>query len=370
MANVLSLVPYKVFPANLGGQRVITYFNKYLSRYHSLTCVMVKKERPPLVNYSVINFFLDSKLRYINIFSFFSLEKIIRNSKITHVIVEHPFMGWLGILLKKANNIQLILHSHNIESQRFKSLGKWWWKFLWYYERWVHSNADLTFCITEEDRQYMLTEYHIAPQKCHLITYGLDWEIPPSELEKAASRKELISKYGLKEDTILYLFNGALDYGPNYQAVKNIIQNIEPLLAIKITDFKLIICGKGIKENDSILSQLNSQHIIYAGFVDDINLYFKGCDIFINPVINGGGIKTKLVEALGNDLETVSCLTGAIGIDPMICNNKLHIVNDNDWEIFVEEMILAKNNNKHIGQDFFSHFYWDNIAKKAADLIY
>ncbi|MBK7558780.1 MAG: glycosyltransferase [Chitinophagaceae bacterium] len=74
--------------------------------------------------------------------------------------------------------------------------------------------------------------------------------------------------------------------------------------------------------------------MIYAGFVEDINLYFKGCDIFINPVVNGGGIKTKLVEALGYDLSVTSTKTGAIGIPVEMTGNKMKISEDNDWKAF------------------------------------
>lgn len=46
MANVLSLVSYKIFPAKLGGQKGIAFFNKYFSEYHNLICVTVKDNDP------------------------------------------------------------------------------------------------------------------------------------------------------------------------------------------------------------------------------------------------------------------------------------------------------------------------------------
>jgi len=71
MANVLSLVSYKIFPAKLGGQKGIALFNKYFSEYHNLICVTVKANDPALANYTVLNILTDSKLRYINVFYFF-----------------------------------------------------------------------------------------------------------------------------------------------------------------------------------------------------------------------------------------------------------------------------------------------------------
>ena len=111
------------------------------------------------------------------------------------------------------------------------------------------------------------------------------------------------------------------------------------------------------------------KNIIYAGFVDDINIYFKGVDIFINPVTDGGGIKTKLVEALGYDMNVVSTVNGAIGVDADICNGKLLLCKNEDWQGFADKMLEAIQINQSIGKEFFDYFYWDNIAKKAAEIV-
>ena len=111
------------------------------------------------------------------------------------------------------------------------------------------------------------------------------------------------------------------------------------------------------------------KNIIYAGFVDDITLYFKGADIFINPVTDGGGIKTKLVEALGYNLNAVSTINGATGVDENMCNGKLLTTEDDDWESFSVKMREAVFVGQSIKDDFFNHFYWDNIAKKAAEIV-
>lgn len=81
-----------------------------------------------------------SRFRYINPFLFFSIRKIIRE-KSTHLLIEHPYYGWLGILLQLFCRVKLIVHSHNIEATRFKSTGKWWWGILWNYEKMGSSNG-------------------------------------------------------------------------------------------------------------------------------------------------------------------------------------------------------------------------------------
>ena len=58
-----------------------------------------------------------------------------------------------GIQGKKKDRVyKTIIHTHNIEYQRFKSNGKWWWPLLEVYERNCFKKADIIFCISPEDR--------------------------------------------------------------------------------------------------------------------------------------------------------------------------------------------------------------------------
>ncbi len=113
----------------------------------------------------------------------------------------------------------------------------------------------------------------------------------------------------------------------------------------------------------------SSPNILFAGFVEDIELYFRGTDIFLNPVTEGGGIKTKLVEALGNNLTSVSVRNGAIGIDPAWCNGKLLICADDDWEAFVDLILQARAVTADTPPLYFEHFYWGTTTHKAAEFI-
>ncbi|MEP6615681.1 MAG: glycosyltransferase family 4 protein [Ginsengibacter sp.] len=369
MANVLCLVSYKIFPAQLGGQKGVALFYKYLSRFHNVTCVTVKGNDPGFATYPVLNVLSNSPSRYLNILYFFTLRKIIREHKISCLILEHPYYGWLGILLKMFCGVKLVIHSHNIESHRFKTIGKWWWRILWSYEKFVHGHADLTFCITEEDRQYMIREFKIQPAFCSVITYGIEWTSAPAKTERSAARTYLRNQYNLDEGTFVYLFNGTLDYQPNLVAVKNILDKVNPYLLSTGIRYKIIICGKNLPEVMNELKSYASRNIIYAGFVDDISLYFKGADVFINPVSDGGGIKTKLVEALGYDLPAVSTVNGAIGVDPSLCNGKLLLSGNSEWQDFTENMKNAILIKEEIPGKYFDHFSWTNISAKAAGEI-
>jgi hypothetical protein len=370
MLNVLSLVSYQFLPPKMGGQKCIALGNKYLSKHLNLTCITTENNLVTEdVNYSVFNILSNSKLRYINIFYFFAIRNLINKNNISHIIIEHPYYGWLGILLKRFCNVKLIVRSHNIEANRFKTIGKWWWKLLWQYEKIIHKSADLSFFITEEDRTYSINNFGLDINKCSVVTYGFELKSPPDPQLKNDSKANIKSAFNIADEDLVILFNGGLDYKPNQDALDIILEKINPLLvANNEFKYKIIICGKNLPSSYENLQSYKSQNIIYVGFVDDIKEYYLAADIFINPVIDGGGIKTKIVEALGYNVSLVSTKSGAIGISNQITGNKMTIIADNNWNEFAET-IQKINPNNNIPESFFDHFYWGKIAEKAYNTI-
>ena len=368
--KILSLVSYKIFPPDMGGQKGIAFFNRYLSKHANLTCVTIKSNSQfEKEGYAIKNILNNGPARYFNPFYFFTLSRIIKAEKITHLIIEHPFYGWLGILLKWFCKVKLIVHSHNIESLRFKSMGKWWWGILWHYEKHTHKNANQNFFIQETDREYAIANFKLNPKLCTVITYGFELSTAPGATEKRTAKEEIRKAYAIDFQEKIILFNGTLGYKPNLDGLDIILKKINPvLLTNKDSNYKIIICGNKLPPHYNELVDYKDKNIIYAGFVDDINLYFKAADIFINPVVDGGGIKTKVVEALGYDLSVLSTESGAIGIPPQITGGKLEILPDNDWNEFASRIILM-DTDKTIASSYFEHFYWDNIAAKAAGII-
>ena len=368
--KVLSLVSYKFLPPDMGGQKGIAFFNRYLAKKIQLTCVTTKNnEQVSAEGYTIKPLLGNRFYRYINLFYFFTLRRIIRTEKITHLVLEHPYYGWLGILLKWFCGIQLILHSHNIESLRFKSTGKWWWGILWHYEKKVHRQAHHNFFIQQNDYDYAIAHFKLDPELCTVITYGFELDQAPSLADKQAAGKMLREKHNINPADKLLLFNGTLGYKPNLDALVVILEQLNPLLLAETGfTYKILVCGNKLPPSYNRLLDYTDKNIIYAGFVEDINLYFRGCDIFINPVIDGGGIKTKLVEALGNDLPVVSTKSGAIGISPEITGGKLQLIADGDWKAFAKA-ICSFTPGSPIPAVFFDNFYWGNIAARAAAIL-
>lgn len=373
MFKVASLVPYKIIPAITGGEKGIFYFLKYVARYADVTAFSVTENAGTVARIHFVDVLGSTvkKGRYADFSIFWKIKSTCRRLGIRHIIIEHPYFAWLGVALKRWAGLTLILHSHNIEAARFKSMRKWWWPLLHQYEKFAHRQADFNFFITEEDKEYAVKTYRLNAGKCAVITYGIENTRTPSLEEKKQCKRQICDELGFPENTKLILFNGTLDYKPNRDGLDRILNEINPKLQHRLdVPYKIIICGPRLPAEYRQLASFQKAHIIYKGFVENINLYFKAADLFINPITDGGGIKTKLVEALAANTPCVSFRAGAYGIPSGVAGPHLLVAEDNDHESF-SEAIRAQllKRLQDIPTDFFDHFSWDAIARKTVGIL-
>lgn len=366
--NVVSVAPYPFLPARFGGHKAIAFFYRFFSRKVAFSCVSVKgNENDVFADYPQYRILSSSKLRYINFFSIFKIGKIVKKQQATHIMTEHPYMGWLVLFVRLFYRVKVVIRSHNIEAIRFKTVGKWWWRILYFYEAMIYRKADAVFFITEEDRQFAIKKYHVKEHKTTVVTYGFQ---PPQTFSsewKMRMKTFIRKENNLSSDKKVLLFNGDFGYPPNRKALNVLINDILPQLQNKISDFVLIICGKSIPKS---LMDKPLPNVITKGFVEDIGAYFAGSDIFLNPIIDGGGIKTKLVEALSYETLSVSFESGAIGIPLDVTEGTLVVAADGDVNGFVDAIVSQLNNNSEWkGEKFNQYFNWERIAQHAADFL-
>lgn len=368
MKRVLNIVPYPFLPFFSGGQKLIAQFNEYLGEQCVLHVASTADNDAQLADtYTFHPVLKKSRFRYADIGSFFRTRRLIRQEQIDTVIIEHPYLGWLGWMLKKSCSIRLIVHTHNVEYERFRTIGKIWWPLLKWYEGFVLRSADCVLCISEEDEKQMIENLQIDQGKCVIVPYGINRQEHPSDKRKC---KELVcSKHGLNPQHTLLLFNGLLDYKPNFDALIIILKKINPLLLQSSLRYNILITGKHLPNELNQLKEWENQNVHYAGFVEDIEVYFRAADIFLNPVQTGGGVKTKMIEALGSNTPVVATETGAIGVNKIVCGRSLIIIQDGDWHEFAKAIIGMEMENHSIPRAFYETYYWGNILKKTLERL-
>lgn len=230
------------------------------------------------------------------------------------------------------------------------------------YEKWCFQKANALFFISPEDKNFAITKWNIDKDKCIDLPFGIDIDSYPADRE--ICREQICRKHNISNEENILLFTGLLSYKSNLDALINILDKINPVLLEQDSfRYKIIICGKGLPENLNSLSSYTDKNVIYAGFVSDVETYCKAANLFLNPVQSGGGVKTKMVEAIANGTTAISTVTGAAGIEKSICGEKLVIVPDNNWNYFSESIIAISNKQEATPQTFYNHYFWGNIIK-------
>jgi glycosyltransferase involved in cell wall biosynthesis len=360
--RILSIVWYKVLPARFGGQKGIAHFNQALGKLYPLVCLCSRNNEPAIdLSYTVLPELPVSKWQFLNPFIQQRIVRTAKKEKPTHIILEHPYHARAAIKACRVTRAKLIVHSHNIESERYRQLNKTGWRILYRHEKSIHQQADLSLFKTEDELKYAVEHFELSPGKCVVMPYGIE---PPNKPDKAAARKILAARHGIAPETRIILFAGTLDYEPNAQAVNNIYAHLAPETS---ANQKIIICGRNKIKGFEHLNSLSHPHVINAGEVEDIANYFASADIFVNPVMAGGGVQTKNLEALAFDLNLVCFSTMLSGIDLSLCGGKLFPVQPGDWKDFLHQMDVAITTIPHpTPSSFFDYYSFTNQVLKLS----
>lgn len=356
MKNFLSIVWYKVLPPVYGGQRGIALFNQYLGQRVPLTCLCSSDNVPAGgLPYRVVNELPVSKAQFWNPFVRKKILDRIKADGSTHVIIEHPYHGWLG-RHKDRLHFQFIVHAHNIEHLRMKARGKPWWRQIRSMEEEAFGYADLILFKTREDMELAQEMFDLPGGRCMIIPYGISLRQPP-ELS-VEERDEFRRRWNIGPQEKILLFAGGLSYEPNRQALENIITHLIPALRQHAFGFRIIVCGNGSSRHAFDASSF--PEIIMAGEVEDLEVYLRCADLFINPVLVGSGVQTKNLEALANSLPIACTAFAARGLPSYL---KPHVIvsPDNDWKQMANNIIDAPSPGAPMPPAFYQEYHWEHI---------
>lgn len=363
--SILTIAPYRFLPANNGGHHAIINLHHHLGLLCKNTIVSTDDNGAHNYAFDVHPIFPDKPQRYLPGYGVNKMLHIAEECKATHIICEHPYMAISAMILSDRLEIPFYIHSHNIESERFRTLGKPWWPILKKYEQYTMRKCDGVFFITPEDNIWAQKHYKLNSGKCHDVPFGTNLQEPrKTEGMKAKVANEL----NLDASKPWLYFLGALDYPPNEDAVKHILHDILPRLTKQGVDVEVLIVGKGLdKTLQQQIAEETKAH--YLGYVPDLTELLIGCDVMLNPVMRGGGIKTKAIEAVAYNNTVVSSEAGAAGLLKDACQDKLLVAKDFDWDSFANLIIEAINKNTVTPAVFYNTYSSSKIAQHVLDVI-
>ncbi len=105
-------------------------------------------------------------------------------------------------------------------------------------------------------------------------------------------------------------FLGSLDYRPNQEAALWIADELRPRMRAEI---ELHVAGARAPE--WLRVRLASSGVVFAGEVADAAAFVREMRVMIAPILSGGGMRIKILEAMAAGKAVVTTTIGAEGID-------------------------------------------------------
>jgi glycosyltransferase involved in cell wall biosynthesis len=365
--KIFAIVSYPFLPATTGGEISTLQFLNHLGKENEVQVYTVD----PYSHVDVGSFSFElifgmrfKPWRYLNVLLPFKLSKLIKAFEADVLFFDQPFMAWMIPILRLLTGKKAFVRCHNIEYLRFKSMNKQWWTLMYMYEKMVHRTADLVIYLSDVDRQQAINEFGLDSGKTLLVPTGIELETMPLKNEEA--KQTLIKRHNLGLNQKLILFFGTMHYSPNYEGVRFILDEVLPhLKSMTNFDFCILICGKGLPE-DLLVRTETFAEVKYLGFVANIEEYIDGTDVLLNPILSGGGVKTKVLESIARGQTVVSSFTGAQGINLDYTGKKLLVAADLDWQEFARilNVVLTDGSEEKTPTQFYEQYGWKGIVKR------
>jgi glycosyltransferase involved in cell wall biosynthesis len=166
-------------------------------------------------------------------------------------------------------------------------------------ERDFLSGFNHTTTISVPDRKCLLEVSGVAPDRVSVLPNGVSDEA-----------LKVVSKAGPRRRSVV--FWGNLDFAPNWTAIRYFHDNIYmPYLAERKIEWH--IYGNGA--NFAVRKMAEHPLIHVHGFVEDLFKEAASHGVMVNPMVEGSGLKNKVLEAFACRIPVVSTSLGIEAIE-------------------------------------------------------
>lgn len=369
--------PYQFLPPRSGGQQACYQFCQSVSSLVTLVCVSTTNneldELDADYSFPVVPLFRDIKIKYLNPFVAYRIYRYLRREQTTHLVLMQPYMGLILWPVARRLGIPLVVYALNIEHKRFASMGKWWSPLMRWLENVVYRRADAVFVISAEELGEARAEFDLTEANSLWVPHGINRTGSPSAQDHGRARQIVAERHGLAPDALWLTFYGSLNYPPNIDGLYRLLEEFMPLWDAQYPrPYHVLICGGGASSSlkEKLATAETQYPLHYLGFVDDLPTYIQAADFLVNAVIQGGGVKIKVMEALAWGTTVISTTSGARGILKEVCGQKLLVHDDGDWAGMVESIMrLAEEPWQPTPTRFYETYHSGAVAERVVQFL-
>jgi polysaccharide biosynthesis protein PslH len=308
-------------------------------------------------------------------------------AKLVHLLEKGQFDAvhadqlWMAQYAIKAKasvpGMKLVLDEHNACYQIFQRLAEieqnpikrfffeQEWRKLQRYEIETCAEFDHVVTVTQVDRDVI----------CHLLAEkGVDQhQVSFSTIPICVDTQE-VKTIRPKAESCNVFHLGTMIYLPNITGILWFVHEVWPRILAKVPHMTLTIAGKNPPPEIQKLSNSNHHEgIRITGYLPDPKPYLEEAGVFIVPLLAGGGMRVKIIDAWRWGLPVVSTSIGAEGIDYSEGENILIADSPEDFANAVVRVLtepdLAQRLRLNGRQWVEQHYDWQTVYP-AWDAIY
>ncbi len=108
------------------------------------------------------------------------------------------------------------------------------------------------------------------------------------------------------------LFVGFLPHTPNEEGLRWFLDAVWPQVQRAEPDARLTVIGAGA--SNALLGHMHDSGAEYRGFVEDLRAVYAESRVYVAPIFTGGGIRTKILEAMTAGVPVVASSFAPLGL--------------------------------------------------------
>jgi glycosyltransferase involved in cell wall biosynthesis len=225
------------------------------------------------------------------------------------VLLESVFLLPCVPVLREETSAPLVLRSHNVEHEIWEGLARGDRRGL---------------------RRLYLTHLARRLRAWEVASLNVPDAIVPVSVEDAEAYRRLgatvpihVSPVGLDAercpdlsgsgDPSTLVFLGALDWRPNLEAVRWFLGEAWPIVRRAVPHARLLVAGSN--PPSGLGDAFGGEGVRFLGRVPDAGAFLASGAAMVVPLLAGGGMRVKILEAMGLGVPVVSTRLGARGIE-------------------------------------------------------
>lgn len=172
------------------------------------------------------------------------------------------------------------------------------------------------------------------------------------------------SENGKRSDDRL-IFHGVMNYAPNEAAAEFLVKSVMPLIRPAYPNVRLSIVGRSPSERVRRLAAYPGVQV--TGEVPEMRPWLSRSSVAVCPMINGTGIRNKLLEAMANSLP---CVTTPLALQGIDAEPGRHLLVASDALGISEKVIQVLRNQRYArevgqaGHDYVRRNHnWDTVVE-------